>query len=75
MASRERYQATGNSVQELRNSLNFALQRIGDRLDKLEGIRGGPSVKSDLDMNDKKIVNAGLEDDNSGSIIASRIFD
>ncbi|KKK93201.1 hypothetical protein LCGC14_2695240, partial [marine sediment metagenome] len=44
MASRGRYQATGNSVQELRNSLNFTLQRIGDRLDKLEGIRGKPAL-------------------------------
>ena len=44
MASRERYQAAGNSVQELRNSLNFVLQRIGDRLDKLEGIRGKPAL-------------------------------
>ena len=44
MASRERYQAVGNSVTELRNSLNFALQRIGDRLDKLEGIRGKPDL-------------------------------
>ena len=59
MASRERYQAAGNSVQELRNSLNFALQRIGDRLDKLEGIRGKPSlltvgvdVEGDIEVKD-----------------------
>ena len=46
MGSKERYQATGNSVAEIRNSLNFALQRIGDRLDKLEGIRGKPALLS-----------------------------
>ena len=44
MASRGNYLVTGNSVQELRNSLNFALQAMGDRLDKLEGIRGKPSL-------------------------------
>ena len=44
MPSKERYQAIGSTVDELRNSLNFALQRIGDRLDKLEGIRGKPDL-------------------------------
>ncbi len=44
MASRERYQVTGNTIEEISNTLNFVLQRIGDRLDKLEGIRGKPSL-------------------------------
>jgi len=44
MPSRERYQVNGNSLVELTQSLNFALQRIGDRLDKLEGIRGKPKL-------------------------------
>jgi len=59
MGSKERYQAVGNSVQELRNSLNFALARIGDRLDKLEGIRGKPAllavgvdVEGDIEVKD-----------------------
>ncbi len=60
MASRERYQVVGNNVQELRNSLNFALQHIGDRLDKNEGIRGGANVESDLDMNDNTINNVDI---------------
>ena len=75
MPSKERYLITGATADEIRNSLNFALQRIGDRLDKLEGIRGGASIESDLDMNDKKVVNAGLEDDAVSRIIGSRVFD
>ena len=44
MPSRERYLIVGSTTDEIRNSLNFALQRIGDRLDKLEGIRGKPDL-------------------------------
>ena len=67
MASRERYQATGNSAQELRNSLNFALQRIGDRLDKLEGIRGKPSL---LTVGVDVVGNVEVKDDD-GEVIHS----
>lgn len=75
MPSREPYLVIGSTTDEIRNSLNFVLQRIGDRLDKLEGIRGGASIESDLDMNDKKVVNAGLEDDALSRIIGTRVFD
>lgn len=58
MASRERYQATGNTIEEIRNSLNFVLQRIGDRLDKLEGIRGKPNLSTkDIDVEGNVTVN------------------
>ena len=74
MPSREFYQVTGGTIIEITNSLNLVLQRIGDRLDKLEGIRGDASVESDLDMNGKKIVNAGLEEEDASAIIARDVF-
>jgi hypothetical protein len=54
--TRDNYQVTGNTVPELVNSLNFLLQRIADRLDKLEGIRGstdGISTAGDLTVLDE----------------------
>lgn len=69
------YIIEGMTVDALRQSLNFSLQNIADRLDKLEGIRGSASMEGNLDMNDKKIVNAGLDDDSAGSIIGGRVFD
>ena len=69
------YLVDGSTVDALRQSLNFSLQNIADRLDKLEGVRGKPSMFSDLDMNDKKITNAGLDDDSAGRIIGGRVFD
>ena len=59
MASKERYTVSGDDVDSLRNGLNFILQRIGDRLDKLEGIRGktsflaeGLDVEGDIEVKD-----------------------
>jgi len=40
MSSREFYIIAGNTPEDLHRELNFILQRISDRLDKLEGIRG-----------------------------------
>lgn len=59
MASREQYTITGNSIEELKTTLNFILQRLADRLDKLEGIRGttdfvgsGMTVTGAVSVND-----------------------
>ena len=38
------YLVDGATVDALRQSLNFSLQNIADRLDKLEGIRGKASL-------------------------------
>lgn len=43
--TRDNYQVNGNTVDELRTSLNFLLQRIADRLDGIEGIRGSAELE------------------------------
>lgn len=62
--TRDNYQVTGRTVDEITRNLNFILQRFADRMDKIEGIRGTASIESDLDMNLNRIreVAAGDED-------------
>lgn len=57
--TRDNYTVTGNSVPELINSLNFLFQRLQDRMDKIEGIRGQPSIEADLTMNNSVIADVG----------------
>ncbi len=57
--TRDNYSVTGNTVQELINSLNFLLARLADRMDKIEGIRGAPSIEADLTMNSSLITDVG----------------
>lgn len=54
-STRDNYQVQANSLQELVLSLNLLLQRIADRIDKIEGIRGTPEIFADLDMNNNRI--------------------
>ena len=44
MPTRELYQVTATTIEGLVRELNFILQRQSDRLDKLEGIRGGSDI-------------------------------
>lgn len=48
--TKDNYQVTGRTVQELVMSLNFLLQRMADRMDKIEGIRGTASIESELEI-------------------------
>jgi hypothetical protein len=62
--TRDNYQVTGGTVPEVVRSLNFLLQRIADRLDRAEGIRGTASIESDLDMNQNVVFDlAGGQDE------------
>lgn len=47
MTSRRVYRVNGATLDEVVQSLNFALQSIADRLDKLEAIRGTPTLTTD----------------------------
>lgn len=69
--TRDNYSVSGNTVEELKRSLNFMLQRMADRMDKIEGIRGTASIESDLEMNDHAVreVGAGSEDDDAARLI------
>lgn len=62
--TRDNYQITGATVEDLKRSLNFMLQRMADRMDKIEGIRGTASIESDLDMNLNRVteVASAIED-------------
>ena len=53
--TRDNYQVTGRTVEELVRNLNFLLQRVADRMDRIEGIRGTSSIESALDMNSNRI--------------------
>lgn len=53
--TRDNYQLTGGTVEELKRSLNFLLQRFADRMDKIEGIRGSPKMEASLNMSDNRI--------------------
>lgn len=64
--SRDNYRVTGNTVAELVTSLNFLLQRMADRMDRMEGIRGNASIESDLQMNSHvvtEVAGGALADD------------
>lgn len=41
MATRDIVILSGNSLEDVKTEANFFLQRMTDRLDALEGIRGG----------------------------------
>lgn len=47
-ASKEFYQLRSRSLDSLVSELNFILARISDRLDKIEGVRGGATIQDSL---------------------------
>jgi len=70
--TRDNYQIVGNSLDEIKLDLNFKLQRLADRIDKIEGIRGTASIESTLDMNANTITDVGA---GSSSGDAARVGD
>jgi len=44
MPSKELYRISGNSLPEIKQSLDFILSRISDRLDQIEGNRGTSTI-------------------------------
>ena len=65
--TRDSYLLSARSVPELVRELNFTFQRIADRLDKIEGIRGESQVEESLE-----VVEIGTIDDDDGE--GTRIF-
>lgn len=47
MPLRERYMVTAHDLESLKTELNFQLQSIADRLDRIEGIRGKPELSTE----------------------------
>ena len=47
MTTRDNYIVTGKTMEEMQANLNFILQRIADRLDQLEGLRGKPTLSTE----------------------------
>jgi len=70
--AKDSYRVVGNSVPELVRHLDFLFQRVADRMDKIEGIRGTAAISSDLDMTSHKITSLG---GGSASSDSARIAD
>lgn len=68
--SRDSYRVTGTSADQVAREVNFLFQRIADRMDKIEGIRGTSSIESDLEMNSNRIreVGEGIEADDAARV-------
>lgn len=70
--TRDSYRVTGRTVEELQRELNFLLQRMADRMDKIEGIRGTPSMEAALDMNSNKITELAPGTDDTDALNAEQ---
>ena len=66
--TRDSYLVTGSTPEEIKRNVNFLLQRLADRIDKLEGIRGTSSIESNLDMNQNRITDVAEAVDGSDSL-------
>jgi hypothetical protein len=55
--ARDTYLLSGEDITDIKNNMNFILQRIADRLDQIEGLRGTASINSDLDLNGNSLLN------------------
>ena len=54
MASDELYQLPPTaSIEELTMAMNVILQRLGERIDQIEGIRGTSTIRDKLDIEDE----------------------
>jgi len=67
MSTAQFYIISGANLEEVKQSLNFHLQNIADRLDKLEAIRGTPSLSSD----DLAVIGTHTHKDADGNTIHS----
>lgn len=65
--ARDNYNISGSTVEELKRALNFLLQRLADRMDRIEGIRGTATMHSDLDMNGNRAIDLGPPDEDTDS--------
>jgi len=63
--------STGDT--ELNIQLNLILQRISDRLDKIEGIRGTATIESNLNMSSKNINSVAAPVSNDDAAIKSNL--
>lgn len=46
---------SGQTAPELNRELSFILQRMSDRLDRIEGLRGTATIESDLVMSSQRV--------------------
>jgi hypothetical protein len=67
VSSRENIQVQGNSLDEVKRNLNFALARLADRIDKIEGARGTSTILSDLNLGGNSLINVGNFDQDLGT--------
>lgn len=75
MATRDNYQVIGPTLPELVLNLNLLLQRLADRMDKIEGIRGTPELFASLDMNGNPIIDLLQSSDTTDAVNQSELAD
>lgn len=67
--ARRSYRINTLSLQEL----NFILQQLGDRFDELEGRRGTPAFKSNVDLDGNRITDSGAPVDSTDVAIKGSV--
>lgn len=70
--TRDSYRVNGRTAEELQRELNFLFQRMADRMDKIEGIRGTASIASDLDMNLNRVRDVANAVDESDALVKAQ---
>ena len=68
--SKDAYQVSAQDLQDAINQLNFALARISDRLDKIEGLRDEFETLADMSVTGKVIGKSEVQD-TDGTVIHS----
>jgi hypothetical protein len=66
--TRDNYNVTGETVADLKRAMNFLMQRLADRMDRIEGIRGDASIEGPLDMNSNRIVDLAAAVDDTDAL-------
>ena len=56
---------TGETVDELRQSIAFWMQQAFNHLDQFNGLRGTPKFYADVDVNSKRVIGLGVPIDNT----------
>lgn len=67
--ARRSFRVSGLSIE----NINFTLGLIADRMDEMEGRRGAPEFKSNVDMNNNKLKNVGAATEVSEAVVLSQV--
>lgn len=66
-ATKDNYQIVGHDLPSVLTDLNFKLQRLAERIDQIEGIRGTATMSSNLNLSGNSLVSVGNFDQDLGT--------